>query len=170
MKNKRRILQVLSLLLVFTIVLVAGFRRKADVSATTASSASTDHWMTDFEKAKQTAREEDKDLLIDFAGSDWCYWCQRLDKEVFSKTAFLQEAGKQFVFVLLDFPNDKSGQTAEIQRQNERLARQFDVEGFPTVFLTDANGRPYARTGYMEGGAQTYLEHLRELRNQEATP
>ena len=167
MKNKYRILQVLSLLLVFTMIPIAGCRKKADVSA---PAVANEHWLTDFEKAKQIAKAEGKDLLINFAGSDWCYWCQRLDKEVFSKSTFLQEASKQFVLVLFDFPSDKSGQSAEIQRQNERLAQQFDVTGFPTVFLADANGQPYARTGYMEGGDRAYLQHLRELRNQKAIP
>ena len=167
MKNKHRILQVLSLLLIVTALLFVGCRKKADVLAATAE---TEHWLTDFEKAEQTAKAEGKDLLINFAGSDWCYWCQRLDKEVFSKTAFLQEAGKRFVLVLLDFPNDKSHQSAELQKQNERLSRQFDVTGFPTVFLADANGRPYAQTGYIEGGDRAYLEHLLELRNQKTTP
>ncbi|HIA27437.1 MAG TPA: thioredoxin family protein, partial [Planctomycetes bacterium] len=32
----------------------------------------------DFDKAKETARSEGKDLLINFTGSDWCGWCQRL--------------------------------------------------------------------------------------------
>lgn len=76
----------------------------------------------------------------------------------------MQEAGKDFVLVLIDFPSDKSGQSAHIQQQNKQLEKQFKIEGFPTVFLTDADGRPYAQTGYLEGGVQTYLEHLGQLK------
>ena len=43
-----------------------------------------DYWLTDLEAAKKLASSRGKDILIDFTGSDWCYWCMRLDKEVFS--------------------------------------------------------------------------------------
>jgi hypothetical protein len=30
-----------------------------------------DHWIADFDKAAQTAKDAKKDLLVDFTGSDW---------------------------------------------------------------------------------------------------
>ena len=65
-------------------------------------------WVNEFEKAKQTAATEGKDLLMDFTGSDWCGWCIRLHKEVFDLDAFKTAAPKNFVLVELDYPNDKS--------------------------------------------------------------
>jgi len=126
--------------------------------------AKADAWVQDFAKAKEQAAKEGKDLLIDFTGSDWCIWCKRLDKEVFAEAAFADEAPKSFVLVKLDFPSDESLVTAEIKAQNEKLKEQYAVEGFPTVFLTDAEGRPYAQTGYQKGGAAKYMEHLAELK------
>ncbi len=32
------------------------------------------------------------------------------------------------------------------------------------IFLADAKGRPYAQTGYQEGGARPYLRRLMELK------
>lgn len=168
--NKDKIIRICTIFFCLVLAVLAGCRKKAGDSAAMAAAVSADNWLTDFDKARQTAQQQGKDLLIDFAGSDWCYWCQKLDKEVFSKAAFLESAGKQFVFVLIDYPADKSGQSAELQKQNERLAKQFAVQGFPTVFLADAEGKPYAQTGYREGGAQAYLEHLRDLRNQKPLP
>ena len=126
--------------------------------------AKADAWVQDFAKAKEQAAKEGKDLLIDFTGSDWCFWCKRLDKEVFAEAAFADEAPKSFVLVKLDFPSDESLVTAEIKAQNEKLKEQYAVEGFPTVFLTDAEGKPYAQTGYQKGGASKYMEHLAELK------
>lgn len=126
--------------------------------------AKADAWVQDFAKAKEQAAKEGKDLLIDFTGSDWCIWCKRLDKEVFAEAAFADEAPKSFVLVKLDFPSDESLVTAEIKAQNEKLKEQYAVEGFPTVFLTDAEGKPYAQTGYQKGGASKYMEHLAELK------
>lgn len=120
-------------------------------------------WGTDFEAAKATAAKESKDLLMDFTGSDWCGWCIRLNKEVFSQDAFKQDAPKHFVLLELDFPQQKELPKEE-KEQNEKLQETYSIEGFPTILLADAKGRPYAKTGYMEGGPEKYNEHLAELR------
>ena len=36
-------------------------------------------WLPDLGPALELAREQDKDVLVDFTGSDWCGWCIRLD-------------------------------------------------------------------------------------------
>jgi hypothetical protein len=124
--------------------------------------------LTNWEEAKAQAAKEGKNLLVDFSGSDWCTWCIRLDREVFSQEAFLTEAKKKFVLVLVDFPEDKTGQSPELQKQNEALQEQFGIEGFPTVYLAKADGTPFAQTGYQEGGPEKYLAHLDELLEQHA--
>ena len=123
-------------------------------------------WMTDFEAAKAKADQEGKDLLMDFSGSDWCYWCQRLDEEVFSRQGFIDEAGRDFVFVKIDFPSDKSGQSQALQQQNDRLARNYGIQGYPTIILARPDGTEYARTVYREGGPDAYLDHLQQLRQE----
>ncbi len=120
-------------------------------------------WLTDFEAAKKQAAAEKKDILVDFTGSDWCGWCIKLDKEVFSTEAF--KAQKDFVLVALDFPRRKE-MPADQKARNEALMRQWGVRGFPTIILTNAKGEPYARTGYQPGGPEKYLPHLAELRRQ----
>lgn len=120
-------------------------------------------WTSDFEKAKTRAVAEKRDLLIDFTGSDWCGWCMKLEEEVFSKDAFKLEAPKNFVLVEIDFPQEKQLPEA-IKMQNEKLQEKYKVEGFPSIVLADAEGRPYAVTGYEEGGAAKYMEMLADLR------
>ena len=121
-------------------------------------------WVNEFEKAKKTAATEGKDLLMDFTGSDWCSWCIKLHKEVFDLDAFKTSAPKNFVLVELDFPQDKSKLSKDLQEQNAKLQTQFAIQGYPSIVLADASGRPYAQTGYQPGGAETYLKHLDELR------
>ncbi len=118
-------------------------------------------WLTDMDQAMETAKKDGKDILIDFSGSDWCHWCQVLDKEVFSKEEF-DAAKEKFVLVSLDFPNE-SDQTEAEKKHNEQWREKLQVEGFPAVFLLDDSARPYARTGYQEGGVEKYLEHLDTL-------
>lgn len=121
-------------------------------------------WTSDYAGAKKQAAESKKDLLIDFTGSDWCGWCIKLNEEVFSKDPFKAGVKDSFVLVELDFPKDESKVTAAVKAQNEELQEKYAIEGFPSIVLTDAEGRPYASTGYQEGGPDKYVEHLNELR------
>ena len=121
-------------------------------------------WIQDMAAAKELAAKSKKDLLMDFTGSDWCGWCIKLDEEVFSKDAFKNVVPNDFVLVKLDYPKDESKVTPEIKTQNEGLQKQYAVGGYPTIILADANGRPYAKTGYQEGGPEKYVEHLATLR------
>lgn len=126
--------------------------------------AQSDPWLQDFAKAKAQAKAEKKDLLLDFTGSDWCSWCIKLDQEVFSQAAFRDATPKDFVLVKLDYPNDETKITPEIKAQNEQLAKQYPIRGYPTVLLADADGRVYGQTGYQAGGAEKYVEMLAEMK------
>ncbi len=119
-------------------------------------------WEVDFDQAVTEAGQSGKDLLVDFSGSDWCGWCQKLDKEVFSQKKFLDQATKEYTLVVLDFPRKK---VVKNKKRNEELKNQFQISGYPTVLLMDSTGRPYARTGYQENGPGPYLKHLAELKS-----
>ena len=62
-------------------------------------------WDDDYEKAVAQAKAEKKMVLLDFTGSDWCGWCIKLDKEVFSQPEFKDYAKENLVLVEVDFPN-----------------------------------------------------------------
>lgn len=120
-------------------------------------------WISDFAAAKKEAADSKKDLLIDFTGSDWCGWCIKLNKEVFSHEPFKVGVKDKFVLVELDYPRDKSKLTEETIKQNEELGKKYEIAGYPTILLCDASGKPYAATGYQEGGPEKYVTHLDEL-------
>lgn len=132
------------------------------VVAISVGAFASEDWMTDFAKAKEKAKAENKYILIDFSGSDWCGWCMKLDKEVFSEKAFQTYAKDNLVLMLADFPRDKSKQSEEVRMQNEQMAKDFKVRGFPTVFILDPSGKTIAQTGYRDGGAEAYVEHIKE--------
>lgn len=121
-------------------------------------------WSHDFAAAKKLAAEGKKDLLLDFTGSDWCGWCIKLNEEVFQHDAFKSGVKDKFVLVELDYPKDPSKLSDATRAQNEELQGRYAVQGFPTILLCDADGKPFARTGYQAGGPEKYVAHLDELR------
>jgi thioredoxin-related protein len=127
-----------------------------------ASAFAAEGWMTNFEAAKAKAKAENKPMLVDFTGSDWCGWCIKLDKEVFSQAEFKEYADNELVLVELDFPRSKK-QAAELKAQNEALAQQYGIRGFPTVLVLSPEGELIEKTGYQRGGADAYVEHIQEI-------
>jgi len=135
----------------------------ASLFTTTFSYAAGEGWMQDFEAAKLKASEMNKDLLLDFTGSDWCPPCKDLSSRILSQDSFKTEASKNYILVELDFPNDKSKITPAISAQNQELLKLYEVKGYPTILLIDAQGRPYGQTGHRPGTPEDYLAHLAEL-------
>ena len=107
-------------------------------------------WQTDYAKALQLAKAQNKRVLLDFTGSDWCPPCIALRKRVFSSAEFGAYAQKNLILVELDFPRQKE-QSAQLKSQNEKLSSQYgiDEKGFPTVILVDPSGKVLREfTGY----------------------
>jgi protein disulfide-isomerase len=117
--------------------------------ATSAVAAAAD-WQTDYAKALEMAKSQNKRVLLDFTGSDWCGPCIELRKRVFSRPDFNAYADKNLVLVEIDYPQRKK-QAAELKQQNEKLSQQYGIEekGFPTVVLLDPEGKKVREfTGY----------------------
>ncbi len=135
---------------------------ESSLSSSPATSASFGRWHTDFAKAQAAARSSNRPLLINFTGSDWCGWCVRLKDEVFSKLEFHQFVAKHLVLFEADFPKRKKP-SAAIADQNERLAKQHRVRGFPTIVLLDSNGREIGQLGYLPGGPSAFIAQLEKI-------
>ena len=118
----------------------------------------------DFEAAQKQAEREDKLLLVDFSGSDWCGWCKKLDNEVFAKPEFLKGVKKDFVLVMIDSPRDKSLLSEKAAKQNPELQRKYRISGYPTVLIMDAAGEVLDKTGYRDGGAKAYVKYLMDVK------
>jgi thioredoxin-related protein len=98
---------------------------------------------TGWPAAAAKAKQEGKQVLIIFSGSDWCIPCIRMEKEVFTKPPFTTYADSCLVIVKADFPRLKKHQLPKEQKQmNEALAERYNKQGsFPFTVLTDDNGK-----------------------------
>ena len=115
-----------------------------------AAAAMAAEWQTDYDKALQMAKSQNKHLLLDFTGSDWCGPCIELRKKVFSRPEFAAYAEKNLILMEVDYPQRKK-QSAELKKQNEKLSKQYgiDEKGFPTVVLLDPAAKVIREfTGY----------------------
>lgn len=119
-----------------------------------------DAWSTDFAAATAEAKKNNRPLLLDFTGSDWCGWCIKMKKESLDKKDFLTWAKDNVVLVEVDFPNSKP-QTAELKKSNDALQKKYKVDGYPTFVLIDADGKELGRVeGYTAGGPQAFIAKL----------
>ena len=96
-------------------------------------------WMTDLEAAKTKAAAENKAVLVDFTGSDWCGWCIRLRKQVLDTPAFETYAKDKFVLMEVDVPQNPKFDQALLKR-NQELCEQYGVSGFPTILVINPKG------------------------------
>ena len=120
-----------------------------------AYTAENEGWTVSLEEAYKESQETGKPIMANFTGSDWCGWCVRLTKSVFSKDEFKTWAADNVVLLELDFPRRKT-LPADIQAQNQSLKQAFQIRGFPSVWVfdlaRDAEGRynvsAHGKTGY----------------------
>jgi protein disulfide-isomerase len=124
------------------------------------ASAADLNWLTDVPRAEAQAKTENKLVLLDFTGSDWCGWCMKLDSETFSKPEFADYASKNLVLVQLDYPNKKP-QSDDLKKANAALQVKYGIEGFPTLIALKPDGTVvWKQVGYLEGGPQALIAKL----------
>lgn len=150
--------------LTIAILLLGATVARAD-EATGSTGSAHEGWYAEFDAAAAAAKEQGKDLFIDFTGSDWCGWCMKLEEEVFSHPEFLDAVKKDFVLLALDFPRSEEVKAkVPDPEQNAALRDKYGVTGYPTVLLMTPDGVVFGRTGYQRGGAEAYVQHVAELR------
>ncbi len=124
-------------------------------------------WLTDLDAAKAQGVKENKPVLVDFTGSDWCPPCKALHKDVFEAAEFAEFASK-YVLVELDYPRTKP-QSSELKAKNREWQQKYAVNSFPTILLLDAkSGDVFGRVAGF--GGQTAQEYLAKLATYKNTP
>jgi len=137
---------------------------KASAVPAVQTTAAGVQWLSDLPQAQAKARNENKLVLLDFTGSDWCGWCMKLDEDTFSKPEFADYARKNLVLVQLDFPRNKP-QAESLKRANAALQKKYGVEGFPTLIAMKPDGTVvWMQTGYAEGGPPALIAELETAR------
>jgi len=120
-------------------------------------------WLTNLAKAQAQAKAEQKLVLMDFNGSDWCPPCKALRKNVLSSPEFVEFAKKHLVLVDVDFPRNHEQDPAQ-KKANQALATKYNIEGFPTVIVLNSDGKQLKKTvGYDDETPKAYIAELEKL-------
>ena len=118
-------------------------------------------WNEDYAAACETAKKEGKLVLLAFSGSDWCGWCMKMEKEIYSDKKFIFGVKKKFVPVMIDNPRNKEILSPLAKRQNEKLTKQFQVSGYPSTMIARPTGEVVKRFGgYQQAGPEAFLAAL----------
>lgn len=112
-----------AILLIITIVFSSGCQTQSD-----SVSANKITWHESIPKAIQTARAENKPVLIQF-GAKWCPYCVKLNNETLSDSTVINRL-KEFVAVKIDV--DKDSVMADAYQAN---ARKYGGVGIPNVLF-----------------------------------
>jgi thiol-disulfide isomerase/thioredoxin len=97
-----------------------------------------------FADALAKAQAATKPVFVDFS-TDWCGWCRRLEKDVFSREDVDAEKGEGI-----------------------ELAKRYAAHGFPTLVVVDAAGDEVDRiVGYLPG--EKFLTEIARIRSGEGT-
>jgi thiol:disulfide interchange protein len=102
------------------------------------------NWHKDFDSAMLEAKQQQKFVMVDVY-TDWCVYCKKLDKEVYTNPEVEKYLAEKFVVVKAN---------AEDKAQGEAFCTKFDAFGaYPTILFFDTKSKkekPVSRiAGYL---------------------
>jgi protein disulfide-isomerase len=169
--NMKKFKIILSATLLVGALTAMSFMNSNDVESKEVKEASVEKsatelvWHTDLNKANALAEKEGKTIFAFFTGSDWCGWCHKLQRNVFSKKEFISWADKNVILLELDFPRRKT-LPADLKKQNSSLQQAFGVRGYPTIWLFNMDLDK--KTGQSKIAAKGSLSYPRSEAGKEA--
>lgn len=122
----------------------------------------TSNWFIDLAEAKEFAKSHDNQILMVFAGSDWCRPCIQFKKDILNSAAFAEFAKEKMAVLYLDFPSKKKNRLSDEQTaHNETLASKYNSQGsFPKIVLTNEEGSVLAEPEFKEQTPEEFISEL----------
>jgi len=116
-------------------------------------------WGTDYAKALERAKAENKAVLVYFMSSEDST-CARIRDETLTTPDFKHYAKSNFILVVMDFGHHQAGLSPAIKEQNDNLGQKLGIGGFPVFAVIDASGKPLGQIGYVAGGPGPFIAKL----------
>lgn len=80
-------------------------------------------------RSLEKAKEKNKPIIV-FFYTDWCGFCQRF-APTFNKITKMKEIKENFAIAFVNCEKE----------ENQEIMHEYNVQGFPTVFVIDKNGK-----------------------------
>ena len=123
-----------------------------------ASSAAEVRWRA-WDVGLREAGKTQRPVLVDVY-TDWCGWCKRMDRDVYSRPEVRNYLSSRFVTIRLNAEANDAARYEGRSWTSRSLASRFEVSGYPTTIFLRSNGEHLANLpGYIE--ADRFLLLLR---------
>ena len=125
-------------------------------------------WSSDYDTAVQDSKNTGRPIMLVFTGSDWCMWCQKLDRDILSQPEF-SKWSKKLIKIQVDFPQSSS-LSKEITDRNQFLLQRYGqhVESYPTILFVNAKGKVLAKTGYINSDVNNWIANADQILPQQS--
>lgn len=119
-------------------------------------------WFHNIETAQVAAKQEDKNIIIIFSGSDWCRPCMKMNSQILTNEKFITKTADNFIFLKADFPQHSKKLTTEQKIINENLAEKYNKEGhFPYILIINKEGNVLkSKKGYKDESVDEMLNFI----------
>ena len=144
-----RIASIVIVVALLAVGLIALLRTSDGSSGSDGSAAKAITWHR-FDEGVALARKENKKILIDVY-TDWCGWCKKMDKEVYTDEKVGQVIASNFIAVKLDAESQKGASYGGTLMNEASVAGALGATGYPTTVFLDPEAKPITKiAGYME--------------------
>jgi len=109
-------------------------------------------WQSDYDAAVRAAAASGKMVMVDVY-TDWCGWCKKLDRDVYTDATVSNKLATSFVSVKVNPEKSEAG---------AKLAEKFGVRGYPYIVFVDGQGQKVGEiVGYRP--AKEFAEMLDQI-------